>query len=529
MDVKKEKTIVNMVIPEEFKNLQQRLQSLIDTDPAKAVEEARSILPDAKIEGISLSGLKAGILIDAGSCINNREAIAEGLELFREMLQEHPEHPQFHYNIANGLVSLADQEPYKDTEWYLATGAIRTEARTHFKTALSSKGSESIASVAFTNLGNALVKAHRWVEAYDSYVNALRHDSTNGVASTGAAKILLRCIDRSIGDREILLSIAARHLEIAKAHPDRIKELAGAQAFEELSKLLEKPLKGGQMPDLSQASAYERFVASHRLMLSPTIEGLDVSLKRWDSLVIRSLSEPVKVGGPHRIPPLFAMFNVMKADFLLARYLAFQALNGKMPDSGFYSDTLDYAVYGVKPAALALAQRACMDILDKIAVATAEYFGLKKKDIYFATFWFEKKKGQPLTRNPELSAHIKQGNTGIIALAEVSLDLGEKGFLHEKKHYRHASTHQFTVFHDLGCEPSRPSSYIDHCEADTFESILIESLQLTRAAFLYFADMVQIAEAQKESSLGKGIPLFVPTHHSIRGEDEENPEDSEIA
>ncbi len=514
-----------MELPEEFKIVQQRLQSLTDTDPARAVEEARSISPDAKIEGILLSGLKAGILIDAGSCINNKEAINEGLDLFKGMLQDHPERSELHYNIGNGLIALADQEPYKDIQWYLTTSQTRIDARKHFKTALSLKESESTASTALTNLGNALWKAHRWVEAYDAYINALKYDPTNGVASTGAAKILLRCVGRSIGNRGTLLSVAARHLETAKTHPDRIKELAGVRALEELSDLLKKPLKGGQVPDLSQAGAYEKFVASHRLALSPTIEGLDTSLKRWDSLVIQSLVEPV--GAPHGVPPLFAMFNLMKADFLLARYLAYEALNGEMPDSGFYSDTLDYAVYGVKPAALALAQRACMDILDKVAVGTAEYYGIAKKDIYFATFWFERKKGQPLAWNSALSEHIKRGNTGIIALAELSLDLGEKGFLHEKKDYRHASTHQFTILHDLGCDASRPSASINHCKADNFKSILIESLRLTRAALLYFVEMVQIGEAQKEPSPGKRMPIFVPSHHYIRGEHEETSDTSE--
>jgi tetratricopeptide (TPR) repeat protein len=524
-DSTEEETMARQEVPVEFEKLRQRLQSLIDTDPARAVLEARSIPLGAKIEGVLLSGLKAGVLIDAASCINNKEAIIEGLEIFRGMLQKYPDRADLHYNVGNGLIALSDQEPYKDIQWYLTTSTTRIHARKNFKTALSLKGSETIASTALTNLGNALWKAHRWVEAYDSYVNALKYDPTNGVASTGAAKILLRCIGRFIGDRETLLSIAARHLETAKTHPDRIKELAGDRALKELSELLKKPLEGGQMPNLSHASPYERFVASHRLMLSPTIEGLDISLKRWDSLVIESLVEPA--GAPHGVPPLFAMFNVMKADFLLARYLAYQALNGEMLDSGFYSDTLDYAVYGVRPATLALAQRVCMDILDKIAVATAEYFGIMAKDIYFASFWFERKKGQPLAWTPALSAHINGGNTGIIALAEVSLDLGEKGFLHEKKNYRHASTHQFAIFHDLGCEPSRASPYINHSEVDTFKSILIESLQLTRAALLYFVDMVRIGEAQKGTPAGKSIPLFVPSHHSIRGEDENTSGDPE--
>ena len=128
-------------------------------------------------------------------------------------------------------------------------------------------------------------------------------------------------------------------------------------------------------PNLKDASDYEKFVARHRLVLSLTIEGLDCSLKRWDSLCFDSITEPV--GSASGVPPLFAMLNVMKSDFLAARYLAYQALTAKFPDSGFYTDTLDYAVYGIAPSLLSLAQRACIDVLDKIAAATTEYLAFR--------------------------------------------------------------------------------------------------------------------------------------------------------
>ena len=104
------------------------------------------------------------------------------------------------------------------------------------------------------------------------------------MAATGAVKVLLRCLDHGIGDRQVLLSVAARHLDRARQHPTRIAELAGSRALNDLSKLLESRLDGGDVPDLRGATEYEHFVASHRLALSPTIEGLDPSLKRWDSL-----------------------------------------------------------------------------------------------------------------------------------------------------------------------------------------------------------------------------------------------------
>jgi hypothetical protein len=152
------------------------------------------------------------------------------------------------------------------------------------------------------------------------------------------------------------------------------------------------------------------------------------------------------------------MLNVMKSDFLAARYLAYQALSGTFPESGLYLDTLDYAVYGVVQSMLSLAQRACIDVLDKVAVATTDYFAIpgSPRVVYFTNRWFaDSQKGQPLVWHPSLRPHIDKGNTAMIALAEISLDLGEGGALHRKKAFRHSSTHRFTVLHDLGCNPTR--------------------------------------------------------------------------
>ena len=355
-----------------FNEERARLQPLVDADPIKAIKEARTLSSETPVGGILFAGLKAGILIDAGSCAKDKQAIEDGITIFRELATAHPQEAGFRYNLGNGLVALADQEPYGGYDWYLTTAASRREARSQFQQAISAENNSEIISQTLTNLGNALWRSHRWVEAYDAYTKALAHDSSNAVASTGAARLLLRCAARGLGNKQILQSVAARHLRTAKLHPQRIAELAGARAQEQLSKLLQKKLRGGRMPNLSRAGKYEKFVAAHRLALSPTIEGLDCSLKRWDSLRFHSITEPA--GADFGVPVLFAMLNVMKADYLAARYLAYQALSGSFPESGLYSDTLDYAVYGVAPSMLALAQRACIDVLDKIAVATTEYF-----------------------------------------------------------------------------------------------------------------------------------------------------------
>ena len=114
--------------------------------------------------------------------------------------------------------------------------------------------------------------------------------------------------------------------------------------------------------------------------------------------------------------------------------------------------------------------------------------------------------------------HIEKGNTAVIALAEIALDVGEGGALQQKRAYRHSSTHRFTVLHDLACNPSRESVHVEHCEIADFKSHLIESLQLARAAMLYFVEMISIAENAETTSAKKKIAIGVHSHHYIRGE-----------
>lgn len=494
--------------------LDSRMRHLMDQDPVEAIAEARKLLGGNP----NVRSVAAGVLIDAGAIVQDANAVQNGITVFRELTARFGNLPDLRYNLANGLVTLADIEIFIDIDWYLKTSLLRREARSLFGGVVSSNADEGLQSTAATNLANAFWKAHRWAEAYDAYIEALRYDPTNAIASTGAARVLLRCARFGLGDPSVLMAVAQRHIERSKVNEQRLRELGGARAHKELSKLFEAELPGGAYPDLSNADEYQRFVAHNRLALSPTIEGLDSSLKRWDSLQIRSLRESVSKQG---IPPLFAMFNVMKADYLAARMLIFKSLHEKTPDSGAYSDTLDYAVYGVNESLLSLALRACIDLLDKIAVATSEYLGLSGKFIYFSTRWYgEKLKGGALQWHPELRDEILKGNTAMIALAELSLDIESGGALHENKVLRHASTHRFIVVHDIGDTPSRESPFVEHYGIGDFEKSLIRALQLTRAALLYFVDMVAQNEHEQNVDDKLAFPMLVPQHHEIRGDDE---------
>ncbi len=179
----------------EFELLRERLTKLTDDCPNTAIQEARA-LPERTGGGrVMLVGLKAAILVDAGAGAKDANAIAEGAEHFRRLLKRDPGNSIHLYNLGNALVALADADPYDSADWYLRTAQIRREARAHLQRAIERDSEGRVRSTAHTNIANAFWKAHRWVEAYDSFARALAGDPTNGIAATGAARILLRCAE----------------------------------------------------------------------------------------------------------------------------------------------------------------------------------------------------------------------------------------------------------------------------------------------------------------------------------------------
>jgi hypothetical protein len=103
-----------------------------------------------------------------------------------------------------------------------------------------------------------------------------------------------------------------------------------------------------------------KWVEEERLTLAPTVELVDPSLGKLDWLTLPGILErEIDMGGSP--PPLFAMFNMLKSDFVLARDLAWRASDGSVwPKTGQFADTLDYAMYGPDTSALILAHRTAL-------------------------------------------------------------------------------------------------------------------------------------------------------------------------
>ena len=231
------------------------------------------------------------------------------------------------------------------------------------------------------------------------------------------------------------------------------------------------------------------------------VKGLGSDSPQWDTASVSG----IVISAGEQVPGVFGALNVLKAEFLVARRLAFQGqrMHADAPgrqhpgDPGLYTDTLDGALYGEPPALLLLAQRSALDVLDKIAVTANEHFstGLSPSRVEYSRYWRDPQTGQP---RPQLGPGDK-GQRCLLALAELAGDLTGDSMYPSARLLRNAGTHR--LVHATTSEPTGPTQ-------DTFstvnlpelQSATIEALQVARAAYLYFVGLIDSQLSPPEGS-----------------------------
>lgn len=498
-----------------------KLQRLLDDDPTKAIDEA------LKLSGnINIELLKAAIFVDAGAMLKNFDVVVKGVEIYRNAVDRFQVNSELKYNLANGLHALALSTIYKNFSWYYDTENYRLEARYYFYVAANDSGASiDIRSQSCTNLGNLLWSSYRWVEAYDFYTLALTEDSNNGVASSGALKMLRYALAQELGDYDLLVEEIEHLASHVKQNLESIYSYSGGYGVKGIVDEVKDITCVEKGSPTVECGEYEKFVISNNLTLSPTIHSHMHESKYWDNINISSVSS--SLDSNNSVPEIFAMINLLKSDYILARQLLFNASNRLFNETGNYNDTLNYACYGVNESALTLAQRSALDILDKVAVATLSYLEIGgAKGTSFKEAWFKKSKSKDDREEfkPKILQEIENGNTALLALTEVSRDLSnEIGYLAKKQAFRNSSTHRFTVLHDLGMIPTSASESrcLEHFDYDVFLRESLRTLKLSRSSVIYFVQMVLIREKKlSEQTDGIVMPLTVPSHEEIRGLDE---------
>ncbi|MFD2205947.1 LA2681 family HEPN domain-containing protein [Kiloniella antarctica] len=501
-------------------NISEELSKLLDDDPEKAIDEALKLSGNIKVEL-----LKAAIFVDAGGMLKNFDVVLKGVEIYRNAVDKFKGNSELKYNLANGLHSLASSTEYNGFVWYSETEDYRSEARKYFYVAANDdQSSFDLKSQSNTNLGNLLWSSYRWVEAYDFYTLALTENPKNGVASSGALKMLRYALSQDLGDYNLIIKEIEYLAFNVNQNLETIYSYSGGYGVKGITDEIKDIPCTEKSESTIEGDEYERFVILNNLTLSATIHSHHHESKYWDNISISSVT--TDVDSSSSVPEIFAMINLLKSDYILSRQLLFYASNQVFIETGNYNDTLDYACYGVNESALTLAQRSALDVLDKVAVATLSYLGIGgAKRASVREFWLKKQRGKDVEEEfkPKISQEIENGNTALLALTEVSKDLSNiNGYLFEKQASRNSSTHRFTVLHDLGELPESQAGCLEHFDYEVFLTESLRTLKLARSAVIYFVQMVSIREKRlaKQRS-GIAIPLIVPSHEEIRGFDKE--------
>jgi tetratricopeptide (TPR) repeat protein len=514
-------------VPHNFYERSAYLNILLNSNPAEAIKQARAINLNApELERLNLMILRASTLVDGGALTQQQDAIEEGLTLFREIHSRVPT-SDITYNLANGLIAAAGTPP-RSPGWVdhqEHTSAGRAEARRCFwKVAQDQDANPTLRTQAWTNLANQFSSSFRLGEAHDAWRAALEIDPENGVAASCAAHNLLWLYAQG-GCSDITRIEAVMLAKIAHRHPDRVIQYAGTQAAEEIatfSSELEDP-----PPRSPHTDPFISWVERERLTLAPAVELVDPTLGKLDWLMLPGILER-ESGATGMPPPVFAMFNMLKSDFILARDLAWRAINENVwPTTGRFGDTLDYATYGPDASALILAHRTALDLLDKIAVTANHYFefGQRPDKVNFGKLWRgnpDKVTGvRPLAE--KLEKVIRGGVSALYGLVELAEDYDNSaGILRSQKDLRNAGTHRFVVLHDLG-DPahSRQAPEIEHHRREQFTQEVLRALRVSRSAIQMLALSISQHEQRLEQRASGVVgSLVIPDHDWIRGRDD---------
>lgn len=353
--------------------------------------------------------------------------------------------------------------------------------------------SDDLRSDAYAILARLLFSSHRWVEAHEAAASALDLDASNGLAALIAARTVGRAAAAGWDDQEHLWALHDLYVAQAALHVERFSY--HQVALRELEQLKGIPAIGYALGDgMSAADPYAQWVHGQRLALRVSSEWLDGNNPKWDTAYPAALDS---TEAKHRGTIL--MLNALKGDYLAARRLTFrahsmfageseQASELDANDPGTYM-AIPESMHGEQVGMAILAQRATLDVLDKVAVAVNEYLqiGDRPRDVTFRKFWTTRKDGlrdEFLDSQNNVSAYL--------ALAELADDLA-RGLYVDEQDLRHVGTHRFAVI-SVSPWTSEKGATLEAYTLAEVSRLSIRALRVARAAYMHLVEIVQRGE-----------------------------------
>lgn len=476
-----------------------------------------------------------GFLIDIGDGLRQPDFVLDGIVRIEAIIDQIDyNEPNMLYNVANGYSALCNLDRRSKGKDYRLnpddTPLLR--AKHYYRMTLEKidQTSQDLHAQLWVNYGNCLSGLGRAVEAISAYDRALQIVPNHSMAK-GNLAIELHHFAR-VAQYPIFLLDALEMLEQVLSERD-LGEYAGVgarQAFEHKRDQIAAEISEQGIDEIARADVkptrpsgyveeYVEFCARHQLFMN-----FCLSCRRCDRYAKDSLTFSLITDLDDRtsFTRLTRVINQIKESYAFARFLLFQALHPSLntvsvDDLTTYVDNLDYAVYGVRIAALKLAFESAYNVLDKIAHFLNDYLDLGVKSGPKLTFTTNGRIWRDKDRNQLRSELMDLNNQHLLGLYDLARDLDidhtqpeKDGYWGQLRRTRNSLTHEYLIPHieGIGWAVQADDKSLHLFYTDLVDQT-IDLLQLVRAAVIHLIAFIDLEERKKyHASEGLVAPMY---------------------
>lgn len=369
----------------------------------------------------------------------------------------------------------------------------------------------------YVNHANALEQCGRKCSAIAYYGKALSVNPKFSMALGNIAKCLQHyaLLEGDAGHRAVLLKEAFKYYERALKNVDQntypeaqeyfvknYQEIIQKYGKDWLSSPIEYKVEGTQS---EKEADYREWCLFNHLFLN-TLNDLPDSNMAFaaDPIHFSSIRVSIKHAG---LPFVVEMFNQIKEEFIYARLLLYEAVEGEQKlhfadKEAYLVDTLNYCSYSIRLEKLKTAYRTVYSLFDRIAFLLNAYLelGISETEVNFdRIFEYRKNDKQSLL-------NIENDNIAIQALHWIERDFKEKfgdaDAPHTKKlkTLRNAMEHKFVSIQLFPAENEEikiADDNIYHVSEDQLVEYTMDLMKLVREAIIELVVAISIEERKQ--------------------------------
>lgn len=504
----------------------QRLIALEKSAHANLVNQGAKQLLQTYPNNDSVKHVGAGFLIDSGSELQDRASIIEGITIIKALLKTNAGNNQDNliYNLSNGHLALYEIQSQQGRAEE-ALESLQKAKKLQQQLLVDKHTLESwLLAAVMTNYANTLDLLGRTIESIDTYFECIEIFPNHATAIGNCGIAIKRILDfpsphkiKNLYQSWFLLTKAcnmkAEILEYSTAgainwfesHLKNLVEYIDFQIDGGIDGLTHYAEHRQDVHGQPVSPNWLSKINKERLLITMNLNPLDSIEECVDDLTFQSVITKIVKDGPDRFSTLSNSLNLMKEEFVTARYLYFLSMDSQnvyAPSSKVtqYIKTPDTSDFGLRSGLLKASFRLAADCLDKIAIFINDYFelGHQVNQVYFSNVWYKDCDAKKRIIHPVLLP-ISKSNPFIYALLDVKRDWHLEALpAGPLKDIRNQATHRKLILHWM--YPNEQSKDSSLWNADDFQKKTAFLLRIVKASIVYSVLAIDIEEQKKSNN-----------------------------